>query len=376
MDKITQDETGGLVPPIDLPSTIEHWTAAGLISPDQATSLRADVEGKPLPAAPVPAGHERRTSLLIEALGYLGGAIILAAFMLVISQFWEDFTATTRLVTIATGFLAFVIAGLAVPQRLAGTGRRLRSVLWLGASITWAALLAFIGNEYLSLNDERLGLFAAGISIPLAAVLWFFHRQPLQHVAFLASVTVAAATGVTVLSGPSELPGVAVWCVGVAWFVLAWGGIVRPYGLGIALGSILAVFGGIIAMSATGDEGSRSGAILALVTLASVVVAAVLFRDFMLLVIAAIGTLQGMPIAMSIFFPGTLWAALALLVIGAALIGAALVIARGRRRQTSIDRAALAPKDWGHGGRLPAIITSGVVVAGTAAAVVTASLIA
>jgi hypothetical protein len=394
MDKMAQDEPGGRALPTELWTAIDHWAKAGLISEEQAVALRADVAspreivGRPPMPISVGEHHQRRTSLLIEALGYLGGVIILAAFLLVISQFWGDFNATARLITIAASFLLLVSAGFAVPQRLGGPGRRLRSVLWFCSMIAWAGLMGFIGNEYLSM-DEDLGLFVAGISIPVAALLWYLHREPLQHVAFLASITVAAGTASVMIidttnsTSPVSLPGIAMWGVGVAWFFLAWGGIVRPHSLGLALGSILGIFGAIISMTASGDGGSRAGAILALVTMLAVIAAAVLFRNFMLLVIAAIGTLQGLPIAMSIFFPGTLWAALALLIIGAGLIGAALMIARGRRSMKSTEAAGAdagegatnLPRDWGHGPSAPAIIASGVVVAGTTAVIVTTSLI-
>ena len=135
---------------------------------------------------------------------------------------------------------------------------------------------------------------------------------------------------------------------------------------------ILAIFAAMTTMGGDPATEAWPGAVLMLVTLAALVTIAVLFRDFLLLVIAAVGALQGMPIAMSIFFPGLLWAALALLVIGAALIGAAIVIARSRRR----ERAVSAPRrDWSKGSRPVAITASALALVGTAAAVVTTSLI-
>lgn len=398
------EQAGGLIAPDVLRETIDHWLTDGVITEEQAEAMRSDVQGAAAtapvlpsteaaaatvgeePATPgaqgaprrEPAHAERRTSLLIEALGYLGGVIILTAIILVVSQFWEDFTAPVRLSTIGAAFVLLLIAGFVVPQSLGGPGIRLRSVLWLGATMAWAGVVGFSGNEYLDLTDERLGLFTAAFAVPMAAILWFLHRQPLQHVAFLVSITVVAGTAVALLPDPSigvaaeSLPGAMIWGVGVAWFLLAWGGIVRPRELGLALGSILAIFAAMTTMGGDPATEAWPGAVLMLVTLAALVTIAVLFRDFLLLVIAAIGALQGMPIAMSIFFPGLLWAALALLVIGAALIGAAIVIARSRRR----ERAVAGPRrDWSEGSRPVAITASALALVGTAAAVVTTSLI-
>ena len=393
MDKNPMEQAGGLIAPDDLRDSIDKWLTDGIITAEQAEAMRSDLQSRlgqspsvralGADAAPAhlevsaPPHPEHRTSLLIEALGYLGGVIILTAIILVVSQFWEDFSVPVRLSTIGAVSVLLLLAGIVVPQSLGGPGIRLRSVLWLGATMGWAGLLAFTGDEYLDLTDERLGLFVAGLTLPVAGILWFLHRQSLQHLAFIISLVAAAATGAAMLPSPegtvesSSLPGAMAWGVGVAWFLLAWGGIVKPRALGLALGSIIAVFAAMITMG--GDSGTEAwpGAALMLITLAALVTVAVLFRDFMLLVIAAIGALQGMPIAMSIFFPGVLWAALALLVIGAALIAAAIVIARSRRRERTVSH-----REWGKGSGPIAIPAAAIVAAGTAVAVVTASLIA
>jgi hypothetical protein len=402
MDKNPMEQAGGLIAPDDLRRSIDHWLTDGVITPEQAAIMREDVlrenvaataeqpigslspatAPEPAPSAPVaplvaPHHPEHRTSLLIEALGYLGGVIILTAFILVLSQFWEDFTAPVRLASIGAAFVLLLAAGFVVPQSLGGPGIRLRSVLWLGATMAWAGVLGFTANEYLDLIDEQLVLFTAGITLPLAGVLWLLHRQPLQHLAFFASIVAVAGSGAAMLPEPSAIIapdakiGAMVWGVSVAWFLLAWGGIVKPRGLGFALGSIVAVFAAMTTMGGELESQSRPGAVLLLITLAALVIAAVLFRDFMLLVIAAIGSLQGMPIAMSVFFPGVLWAAFALLVIGAALIAAAIVIARSRRRERAVSH-----RNWSIGSQPAAITSAGLVLVGTAATVVTTSLIA
>jgi hypothetical protein len=122
--------------PADLPALLDHWLAAGVITPEQAARMRADAG---LPAQPPnltvlpvpPTARAERSSLLIEALGYLGGVVILVAAVLLTAQYWSDLSTWAHLAIVGGAAVVLVLAGFAVPLRLGVTAHRLRAVLWL-----------------------------------------------------------------------------------------------------------------------------------------------------------------------------------------------------------------------------------------------------
>ena len=75
---------------------------------------------------------------------------------------------------------------------------------------------------------------------------------------------------------------------------------------------------------------TNAGNVLALVTAAAVVTTAVLFRDLLLLGVGAFGTLLVLPAVITEWFPGRLAAPIAMLAVGAVLVGAALFVAHRR----------------------------------------------
>ena len=86
------------------------WTAAGLISADQARRLReAERDAR--------ATRERaRSSLVPEALGYLGGVVVVVGAALLADRFWSDLGTTWRLVVLGLAAVGLVTAGAFVPR--------------------------------------------------------------------------------------------------------------------------------------------------------------------------------------------------------------------------------------------------------------------
>jgi len=115
------------------------------------------------------------------------------------------------------------------------------------------------------------------------------------------------------------------WVVGVAWALSAQAGLVRPALLARRLGA-LGAGGGALAVAGTGW-----GSVLALATVIALVAASIRLRDMVLLVIASVAALFIVPPVVGLWFPGVLSAALALLLAGLALVGAAVLVARRRR---------------------------------------------
>lgn len=269
----------------------------------------------------------RGTSLVTEAMGYLGGVIVLVASGLVTGWFWADMSTLVRL-GLAGGVAALLlVAGAAVSRRHGATGDRLRSVLWLLSVAALAAFLGLAADEQFGWEGEQVALFAAAGTALFSAALWYLNPHVLQHAATFVPLVVTAGTGTHVLTGAGMLPGAAVWGAGAVWGVLAWGGVLRARQQGMILGASAMIFASILVV------GETWGATLALVTLAVLISLAVVFRDLVLLAVASLGALLVLPAIMSRLFPGVLSAALALLSVGVLLVGTAIVTARRRREK-------------------------------------------
>jgi hypothetical protein len=104
-----------------IPQLIDCWTAAGVITDEQARRMRADV--------PAPAG---RGPLIVEGVGYLGATLIVAALVLLAERYWAEFGKAGRLLVVGAAAL-LAMAGAAVPRRGDSWLVPLRALLWLAA---------------------------------------------------------------------------------------------------------------------------------------------------------------------------------------------------------------------------------------------------
>ena len=404
------------VPTSELEQLMAQWVTEGVVSAEQAARMRADLArpsavrfAQPMaaaapqgtavaqagtalgpgpavgpagpavplgtavatPAPPTPPGPAR-TSLVTEALGYLGGVIILVASILVAARFWDDLATAGRLAVVGAAATLLVAAGALVPARLGEAGQRLRAVLWLTGTAAFAGFMGILGDQALGWTESSLGLLVAGTTAAVAAVLWSLHHHPLQHAATLVGLLGAVAAAASFLPGrDTGVPGLAVWGAAVIWALLAWGGVLAWTGrpdtpnLGVVLGSVGAIFGAMATMP------MNWGIVLALLTVGAVVAVAVMSRSLVLLAIGSIAALQTLPAAMVQWFGGTLGAALGLLVVGVMLVGAAIMTAR-RRQQQPLPGTLPGTRTWlPWPVRTTAVAGSAVVAASTTIAVLT-----
>lgn len=319
---------------------IAHWQRDHLITDEQATMLREDVE-RVEHLSPTPTIRPGRVAgLVVEALGYLGGVIIIVAVGLVVGRFWDGIPDWVRLLGAATITGLLVLAAMLAPAERTSAGERLRSVLLTVATITAGGTAAIFAYGSLGWREEPVAIAATSTAVVFSAVAWHYNRYILQHIAFFVSVCATVALDLVMIPEPPRLewsdmvyyappatealPGLGVWCVGVVWLLLAWGGVVKPRTIGFLLGAVAMVFGA----AATGPQ--TWGLWLGVATVVAVIALAVYLHDFVLLIIGALGTLQVLPQLVTELFPGVLAAAGVLLLVGLALIAAAVVIARTR----------------------------------------------
>lgn len=365
-------------PPDDLSVKLDRWVASGIITAEQAARIRADeqrsadtgqpVDNAPPPVqAPPPAGTaepaERRVSLVAEAMGYLGGVIILVASGLVASRVWGHLAVGARIGLAGAVAALLFVAGRLVPATLGAPGRRLRAVLWLASSVALFSCLMITGTEGFGWHDRVVALVAGAGTAVYSAALWSVHRHLLQNLATFTALLVTIAALADLLPNEHLLPEVAMWAAGVVWIVLSWGSVIGPRPGGFVIGAVTAVVNAAVLMSETW------GVVLALATVAGLIAVAVAFRDLALLGVASVGALYVLPRTMSRFFPGVLSAAFALLLVGVVLVVVAVITARRRRDVPTAD-----DHDWSSGTPGTASVIAGSVAAVTAVAVVVAGL--
>jgi hypothetical protein len=314
-------------PPVQL-DMLDEWVGAGLITSDQARAIRRhEAEPRADRASPPP---EAGPSLVVEALGYLGGIVMLVGAGILVGMYWGDLSVTLRLVLIGATALALVGAGFAVPARLGEAAGRLRSVLWAAGVAATAGFFGVFSGEVLDRSDEQALVVIGSCTAVVAGCLWWLRPTWLQQLALLVPLLLAAVgIGMELTSTDSSWPGAAMWAVAVGWTVLSWAGRLEPRVTGVAFGALGAVMG---AMTISSDVGIA----LALGTAVATVALALWERNLPWLGVAAFALLQTMPRAATAWFPGRLSAALTLMVTGGALVGAAVWVARhqGEHRQS------------------------------------------
>ena len=360
------------VAPGPVSAAIERWLADAIITAEQATRMRADLPEpltEPLAVPPagslVPASVSRtsRAALVTEALGYLGGVIILVALSLVVGTVWDELSVGVRPTIVGVAALLLLVAGALIPSRLGATGTRLRSVLWFASSASLAALLGLGASDWTEQADEGVVTLAAFGTALYSAVLWWAHRHPLQHVVVFVSLLFGVGTGVSMLPDANTLPGLAVWGIGAAWLALAWGGAIPDRQVGMVLGAI----GTVVGAATVVREGWS--VVLALATVSLLIGLALIMRDLFLLSVGSIGTLMVLPPILGRYFPGSMASALVLLGLGVLLVVAAVVTTRRRSEAASGEEAR-----WAIGTRRSGLLISAVIVVATSAVIVAASV--
>ncbi|WP_026454385.1 DUF2157 domain-containing protein [Saccharomonospora iraqiensis] len=332
----------------NLTDRLDRWVAHGLLTREQADRILAAERESTETAEET----GRTPSPVAEALGYVGGVLVLVATGLVAGRYWSELGVAGRL-SVAFGAAALLLAaGASLRPRLGETGRRLRAVCWLLSAAAVALGTALLGEDVLDLPGEVTPVLAAAVTACYAAALWPLSREIPQQAAVVVALAVTAGTATALLPGSTTaVTGLAVWGVGTAWVLLGWGGLVTPRSPTWVLGGGVVIVGSLLMLDPAWGTG------VALGTAAALVAAGVWQRDLLLLAIAAVATLVAVPATLDRFFPDTLTAPLALLATGALLIVGALYTARrGRPAPTRYSRRPADP-------RLAAGLAAGVVTA-------------
>jgi hypothetical protein len=358
----------------DVSEQVQHWVEAGIISDEQATAIRADLTASGHTGTAISdhvgtaASDHVDTqpalsvgSLLAEALGYLGGAIMIVALGLAAGKFWPDLPTPARLALAVTTAFLLLVAGMVVPASHTPAAGRLRSVLWVLSSGCGAGFLALLGSQSFHWQDDHVALFAAAGTAVYTGLLWWRHHQVLQHAAVVVSLIVTVGVATSLLPQAETSPAASVWALGVVWSLLGWGGILAPRRETLLLGALVAC------AATTVFSAQDWGTPLALATLAGLAFLAIRLRDLALLAITAVTTLMALPPMVTHYFPGLLSAAMVLLVVGAILVAAAVFTVRRRT-----DHTPFVSPQWSTGTPRVAVPLAALVAGVTAACIVVA----
>ncbi|MFD1662340.1 DUF2157 domain-containing protein [Streptomyces caeni] len=310
---------------------LARWVAEGLISSEQAARIetaevaRANAAGRP-GTAPRD-GDRSRGSMVVEALGYLGGAMAIIAGFIAVVQLWSDIPPSAEAGFAATAAVLLGATGAAVHTEGNPALQRLRSVLWLMSAASLAALGGVLSAHVWHLSASNGTLLSAAMATAYAMLLWLRTQAALQHLAVFAGAAVTLDAGIASIdrNAPGWVLGLAVWLLSVGWGAMAYRGRVRPLTAGYLATAVGLLVGAQLMME------TAAGHVVALLTVGALLAGGVVIRGVWLLAIGAFGVIEVVPQTAARYLPNSLAAPLAVLSIGVVLLGVATLLAKRAR---------------------------------------------
>jgi hypothetical protein len=303
---------------------LDRWTAAGIIDARQAAKIESAEQAR----ADAAASGRRAVPLVAEVLGYLGAAIATSAGAVAVRQLWPRTPATATLSFTAVAAVGLIVIGAVLRTGGQPAYARLRSVLWLLATVAGTGFAAILANEVLDLGDHGLLLTSAAAWAGLAVPLWWYGKSALQHVVMFGGLVALLSAGLYQADPALAAAGygTAIWVVSALWGAGAWRGYIAPRAAGLAVAS-----GGVLT-GATLTMGRPAGQALAVLTVAGLLSIGVAMRRVMFAGFGAAGTLWVVPETVDRYLPGSVAAPLAAAVAGIVLLAITLWLARTRKR--------------------------------------------
>jgi hypothetical protein len=261
-----------------------------------------------------------------EALGYAGGVLAIAAGIYMAGDLWPGLSTGAVLAFAAVAWVVLGAGGAAVRTTGDPAFRRLRSVLWLLSTVSLAAFTGTLADQVGKFGPDSTTLVTAAASAAYGAALWWRTRAALQHLAVFASLAVLVGTAVDRLDPDAGAwgPGLGIWALSALWGVAVMRGYLPPVVTGYIAAGIGLLAGAQLTMQVA------AGHVLALATVAGLLAAGVLLRQAWLVALGAFGVLLVTPQITTRYLPMSAAAPLAILVVGVALIGSAVWLARNR----------------------------------------------
>jgi uncharacterized membrane protein len=308
-----------------LEEDLERWQAAGLL--DSGTAARIASFERERRAARSPTRE-----FAFEVLAYLGVALASVGVFALIAQSWEGLASWARILVVALPSLLGFALGFGLMRSSGEPLHRAARVAWVVASALVGGTVAVIANEA-GASDRVVGLAGSGAALGAVLLVWALQPHPLTVLGLAGALGAFgfAAGAWRDVAGPGD-EGLGVLAAGVLGFVLAELGLAVPERVARPAFAGLCLFGAFMA----GLEGEVLWAETATVGLAVLLLAwSAVRRSVALTAVATIGLFVELVDIIFEYFEEELGAPVALILSGAVVLGAVLLLARflapGRR---------------------------------------------
>jgi hypothetical protein len=281
-------------------------------------------------------------SAFIELAGYVGAAAALVATLFAVER--ANGLGDVGGLLVALAITAVLVGvGLAIPQDSPDAFRRMHSVLWFAAAIAWGITVDQFLSSVVELDPQGdvRGILIGIVTTAGAAILWVGLRRSLQLIA-LFGTTVGTLSALIELTAegfePADPTATAVvfWVFGVAWGIASDREMLRPLRTGMVLGTLTAVISPYGIAVPTGFEipSEATITIAAVWSFATSAVASAfgtIRGERAVQGIAIVGVIVGTGVIVGNNFTDSDPATIVTLVVGLALLGAALIAIRSAR---------------------------------------------
>ncbi|MCC6381440.1 MAG: DUF2157 domain-containing protein [Dehalococcoidia bacterium] len=301
---------------------LRRWREAGLLSEEEVGRIRAFEAGRE------PEGRASRPGV-IEALVYVGIAVVCVGVFVLVGANWEHLRSWARVAVVAVPGLLALAAGLVMLRSPLGQLQRGGTMAWLAGQGLLTGAIGVLASEA-GWSAENGLLVAGPFCFALALALWVGSPSHPQLMGVAAGVVVVAfAFAVRTDERDALLTwGLAVAAAAAGAIALAEARVLVPQatarvlgGLGLALG---AYYAGLH------EDGPDAAEILVFVAFAALVALSVARGVFAYMLFGVAAGFVGLITVVLRHVGDPTAAALALIVIGVALIGAVLVLTSTR----------------------------------------------
>jgi len=319
-----------------MPSPEDHlarWRAAGLIDQDQADRIlafeAARERGPARPAGEQLSGDQRPG--VLEAILYLGIVVASVGIITLIANNWDDLTGPARIAALWLPSLLLALAGFGLRSLGSAAMGRAAGLAWLAAVALLAGGVGVVGAEA-DWDGDATVLLAGAAATAAALAFWVLGPSHPQVIA-LAGALVLLAVGASTRAEHAEAEtfGLVLVLFGAAGVAVAERGWFGPR-LTARLLSAAGVVAGLLMAAYAGEWQVALFESLVFVVGAALLWLGLRRAAFTYVVVGVGGVFLGLIFFIFRHFEDELGAPVALLLSGALIVGAALLLALARRR--------------------------------------------